>query len=101
VANIEKVETIEDGTVRVILRADPGEVTCLEGRMTGVHLFAEGTAHYATTISNRGPGSTRYVLIPRQLREGLPELAKDIPFARMATDTKDFLIITVPKKILG
>lgn len=100
-AIIEKVEKADEGEVKVIVRMGYAEYVALEGNMKDVHLFAEGARRGTTTISNRGPGSTRYILVPRDMRDDIPRLIKGVAVNRVETDTKDFLIFAVPKRLLG
>lgn len=101
-AIIEKVEAAdEDEDVRLHVRMSYEEFIALEGHMKGIHLFSEAASKHTTTISRRGPGSTRYILIPKALRKGIPQFIKDVPVTRLATASREFIIFTISKRILG
>lgn len=101
-AVIENAQVDEEGDqVKLMVRMGYDEFIALEGHMKDIHLFAEDQHTALTTITRRGPGSTRYILVPKPLRKGIPEFIKDVPVTKLVTKSKDFLIFTISKRILG
>lgn len=64
--------TGDDGVILEVLLTND-EVRQLRGEMDGVVVFSDRTATVSTRMSLRGRNAvTRYFLVPRQLRKGLP-----------------------------
>ncbi len=81
-----------NGKVIFEVSLDYDEAIQLQGRMDNVHIFSDSAPFVTANISQRGRNeSTKYFLIPRQLRNNL-RLDGDIKCQKIETKTKVIFI---------
>lgn len=78
---------------------DYEEALQLEGNMNDIHLFSDRLSSRKAVLIERGNNfSTKYFLIPREIRHGI-DLRKDITCQRIDIQDKTFFIFTVEKQV--
>jgi hypothetical protein len=86
-----------EGKVVFELLMDYEEAVQLRGYMDNVRVFSESVSDMKTTISTRGKNaSTKYFLIPRELRRNL-KFDKDINCQKIELNDKIIFIYVVEK----
>ena len=90
----------DDGTVIVELNMDYDEAIRLKGNMDNIHLVSEDVSDIRSNVSFRGKNeSTKYFLIPRQLRKDL-NVKTDAFCQRIDTDSKIVFVYLIDKQNL-
>ncbi len=86
-----------DGKVVYTISLDHEEALQLRGHIDNIYLFSEKVADIKTNLSTRGKGeSTKYFLIPRQLRKDL-KFNKEVSCQRLDTKNKTIFVYVVDK----
>jgi len=86
-----------EGKIIFEVDMDYDEALHLKGHIHKVHLFSEETADVKSNISTRGRSeSTRYFLIPRDLREGIQFNSK-VRCQKIETKSKIVFVFVVDK----
>lgn len=86
-----------NGKVILELSMDYDEAIQLQGRMDNIHIFSDSAPGIPANISQRGRNeSTKYFLIPKQLRAHL-NFEKTVKCHKIEAKTKSIFIYTYDK----
>ena len=69
----------------------------LRGHVKNIHIFSEDAADIRTNLAQRGTNdTTKYFLIPRELRDGL-NFDKSVKCQKIETDSRKIFIFVMDK----
>jgi len=69
----------------------------LKGHVKNIHVFSEDAAELKTNLAQRGTNdTTKYFLIPKELREGL-NFDKSVKCQKIETDSRKIFIFVMDK----
>lgn len=69
----------------------------LRGHVKNIHVFSEDAANLRTNLAQRGAkDTTKYFLIPRELRDGL-NFEKSVKCQKIETDSRKIFIFAMDK----
>lgn len=72
----------------------------LRGHIKNIHIFSEDAADIKTNLAQRGANdTTKYFLIPRELREDL-NFSKEIKCQKIETDSRKIFIFMMDKALV-
>ena len=91
----------DEDKVIVETALDYEELVQLKGEIDNIHLFSEKIADLRTNISRRGKNeSTKYFLIPRNLRKDL-DINEPVSCQRINTPDKAIFVYVVNKNVFN
>lgn len=91
------IKTVKNDEVIVEVQMSYEESLQLRGHIKNVHLFSEDAAEIKANLSQRGTNeSTKYFLIPRDLRENLT-FEENVKCQRIDADSKIIFVYMVDK----
>lgn len=95
---IAGLKTVNEEKVLVNLELTSKELAWLKGNLNKMHLFSEKNLDHETRLIKRGKReSTKYFLLPRELRDGVTPSAQ-VTCNRIETKSKHIFIFAVPKE---
>lgn len=90
-------KTTKDGRIVYEIEVDYEESLQLKGHIKNVRVFSEEASEVITTLSTRGKNdSTKYFLVPRDLRQNL-KFSDTVKCQKLETDSKILFIYIVDK----
>jgi len=94
---IEKIKKVSNDRVSLNLLISNNDFLKLSGYLNNVHVFSENNLEYNTRLIKRGKKeNTKYILLPKGLREGLiPN--NNVKCNKIETEDKYILIFSVDK----
>lgn len=94
---VSSIKALSDQKVQITLEVSQAEALWLRGNMEHIHIFSERNLDCDAKLIKRGKKeSTKYFLLPRELRKGVMA-SPDVKCTRIETKTKNLFIFSVPK----
>lgn len=94
---ISGIKALNDDKVIVNLELTSKELIWLQGNLSKIHIFSEKNLKHETRLIKRGKReSTKYFLLPRELRGGIIPSGV-IMCNKIETKSKNIFIFSVPK----
>ena len=96
-AKIHTMHNTEDNRTLIDLEINKEELMRLRGALNEIIIFSEESLENESRLIKRGKNeSTKYFLLPRNLRENI-SATKNVACSKIETNCSDIFIFSIPK----